>query len=115
MVLQQSAEVGSNPLTLKDVPLPEPMTGQVRVKVHVCGVCRTDLHVVEGELPEAKRPVIPGHQIVGVVDKVGQEVRDLKEGDRVGVAWLQGTCGTCEFCTSARENLCDRSTFTGWI
>ncbi|HIA14546.1 MAG TPA: zinc-binding alcohol dehydrogenase family protein [Nitrospirales bacterium] len=114
MVLQQSAEVGSNPLVLKDVPLPEPMTGQVRVKVHVCGVCRTDLHIIEGELPEAKRPVIPGHQIVGVVDRIGQDVRDFKEGDRVGVAWLQDTCGKCEFCTSARENLCDRSIFTGY-
>lgn len=114
MVLQQSADAESNPLALKDVPLPEPMMGQVRVKVHVCGVCRTDLHVVEGELSGAKRPVIPGHQVVGVVDKVGQEVKDLKEGDRVGVAWLQETCGECEFCTSARENLCDHSVFTGY-
>jgi len=114
MVLERANDVGVNPLVLQDVPLPEPMTGQVRVKVHVCGVCRTDLHIVEGDLAEAKRPVIPGHQIVGVIDKVGQDVRDLKEGDRVGVAWLQETCGTCEFCTSARENLCDRSTFTGY-
>jgi len=114
MVLQQSAEVGSNPLVLTDVLLPEPLIGQIRVKVHVCGVCRTDLHVVEGELPEAKRPVIPGHQIVGVVDKVGEDVRNFNEGDRVGVAWLQKTCGKCNFCISARENLCDRSTFTGY-
>ncbi|MDH5588102.1 MAG: zinc-dependent alcohol dehydrogenase family protein, partial [Nitrospirota bacterium] len=97
-----------------DLPLPEPGPGQVRVKVHVCGVCRTDLHVVEGELPPSTRPIVPGHETVGIVDQVGPNVTLLKEGERVGIAWLQGTCQTCEFCQTGRENLCAQATFTGY-
>lgn len=114
MVLESAADVGTGPLALKDRPIPDPGPGQVRVKVRVCGVCRTDLHVVEGELPQVKRPIVPGHEVVGIVDRLGAGVHTIEEGDRVGVAWLQGTCGHCEFCLSGRENLCAQATFTGY-
>jgi len=114
MLLERSADVGTSPLQLRDVPAPDPGPGQVRVKIRVCGVCRTDLHIAEGDLPLVKRPVIPGHETVGMVDKIGAGVRSVKEGDRVGVAWLQGTCGQCEFCRSRRENLCTRAVFSGY-
>lgn len=114
MVLDHTGDVSSHPLQLRDQPAPIPQPCQVLVKIHVCGVCRTDLHVVEGELPNPALPVIPGHQAVGTVVQVGFEVTEVKEGDRVGIAWLQDTCGCCEFCTSGRENLCLRATFTGY-
>jgi alcohol dehydrogenase, propanol-preferring len=114
MVLNHTGDVSSNPLRLQELPIPEPNPDQVLVKIHVCGVCRTDLHVVEGELPDIRFPLIPGHQAVGTVIQVGSKTRAVKEGDRVGIAWLQGTCGQCEFCTSARENLCLKATFTGY-
>ncbi len=114
MRLEQSADVSTEPLVLVEAPVPEPGPEEVRLRVQVCGVCRTDLHVVEGDLPPAKRPVIPGHEVVGTVDRVGSGVRTVKEGDRVGIAWLQQTCGRCEFCTSQRENLCAQATFTGY-
>ena len=114
MVLTQSSDVGRNPLALQDVPAPDPGRDEVRMRVHVCGVCRTDLHVVEGDLPPSKRPLIPGHEVVGVVDRVGTRVRTVKEGDRIGIAWLRDTCGQCEFCRSGRENLCERAQFTGY-
>lgn len=114
MVLEHSADVSKNPLVARNLPTPEPGPGQVRVRVRVCGVCRTDLHIVEGELPEAKRPVVPGHQVVGIVDAVGPGTTGVKEGDRVGVAWLQETCGHCEFCRTGRENLCPNARFTGY-
>jgi propanol-preferring alcohol dehydrogenase len=114
MVLPHTGPVTANPLVLREVPQPEPGPGQVRVRIRVCGVCRTDLHVVEGELPHVKPDVIPGHEAVGTVERVGRDVTDLKEGDRVGIAWLQDTCGRCEFCLSGRENLCLRATFTGY-
>ncbi len=114
MILDHDAAIGTAPLQLREVPVPEPGPGQVRVKVHVCGICRTDLHVVEGELPPVTRPVIPGHQAVGVVDQLGADVTTLRRGDRVGIAWLQETCRTCEFCASGRENLCARPTFSGY-
>ncbi len=114
MILDHHADVGTAPLQLRDMPAPEPGPGQVRVNVHVCGICRTDLHVVEGELPPSTRPIIPGHQAVGVVDRLGTNVTTLKLGDRVGIAWLQNTCETCEFCTSGRENLCRAATFSGY-
>lgn len=114
MILEQEGDVETSPLLARDMPTPEPGPGQVRVRVHVCGVCRTDLHVVEGELPRSTRPIVPGHETVGIVDRVGPDVRHLKEGDRVGIAWLQATCQTCEFCQSGRENLCAKASFTGY-
>lgn len=114
MVLNHTSDISSNPLRLQDLPTPVLEAGQVLVKIHVCGVCRTDLHVVEGELPDVVLPLIPGHQAVGTVMQVGSKVSDVREGDRVGIAWLQGTCGQCEFCTSGRENLCLQARFTGY-
>jgi len=114
MILEHGGDVTTNPLQMGDLPLPEPGPGQVRVKVTVCGVCRTDLHVIEGELPPMTRPIVPGHETVGIVDQVGPGVTLLKAGDRVGIAWLQATCRTCEFCQSGRENLCAQATFTGY-
>jgi len=114
MVLSRTGDVSGNPLEMRECATPTPGPKQVLVKVHVCGVCRTDLHVVEGELPNISLPVIPGHQVVGTVAQIGREVRDLREGDRVGIAWLQGTCQQCEFCTSGRENLCETARFTGY-
>jgi propanol-preferring alcohol dehydrogenase len=92
---------------------PEPGPGQLRVRVEACGVCRTDLHVLDGELPGPKLPLVLGHQIVGIVDAVGRGV-DVASGERVGVPWLGWTCGECRFCLSGRENLCDRALFTGY-
>jgi propanol-preferring alcohol dehydrogenase len=114
MVLSRSGDVSCNPLQLHDCPIPEPGSGLVLVKVHVCGVCRTDLHVVEGELPDVTLPLIPGHQAVGTVARVGPDVSEVRIGDRVGIAWLQGTCGHCEFCSGGRENLCRQARFTGY-
>jgi propanol-preferring alcohol dehydrogenase len=93
-------------------PLPGP--GEIRVKVAACGVCRTDLHVVDGELPDPKVPIIPGHEIVGRIDLVGADVKGLKIGERVGIPWLGHTCGVCPYCLEHRENLCDRPLFTGF-
>ena len=114
MLLGKSADIQTKPLAWIELPAPEPGSGEVRLRVQVCGVCRTDLHIVEGDLPPAKRPVIPGHEVVGYVDRVGRNVRTIKEGDRVGIAWLQRVCGRCEFCTSRRENLCSSAEFTGY-
>jgi propanol-preferring alcohol dehydrogenase len=114
MVLSRTGDVSGSPLELRDCPAPEPGPGQVLVKIHVCGVCRTDLHVVEGELPDIKLPLIPGHQAVGTVERLGADVKDLQIGERVGIAWLQGTCGTCGFCRTGRENLCLEARFTGY-
>jgi propanol-preferring alcohol dehydrogenase len=102
------------PLRLQERPLPSPGPGEVRLRVLACGVCRTDLHVVDGELPDLGRPVVPGHQIVGVVEALGQGVERLALGARVGVPWLGWTCGACRFCTSGRENLCGDARFTGY-
>lgn len=113
-VLEESGDVHSQPLQLRDLPLPEPGEGELRVQVRCCGVCRTDLHVVEEDLPPARRPIVPGHQIVGVVDRLGRNCQRWKEGQRVGVAWLRRTCGKCQFCTSGRENLCPNSRYTGY-
>jgi len=106
--------VEANPLELSEVPMPEPGGGQVRVHVHACGVCRTDLHVIEGELPPKKSPLIPGHQVVGVVEKLGEGSKRFALGTRVGIAWLHKTDGTCEYCRSGTENLCDNPLFTGY-
>jgi len=101
-------------LQLREMPTPRPATGELLLKVTACGICRTDLHVVDGELTEPKLPLVPGHQIVGVVERCGEGVTGFQPGDRVGVPWLGGTCGECEFCRSGRENLCDRALFTGY-
>src|SRR4051794_19971213 len=106
-------EVGS-PLALETRPDPLPNPGEIRVRVEACAVCRTDLHVVDGDLPDPKLPIIPGHEIVGVIDAIGEGVRDLATGERVGVPWLGYTCGHCPYCASGRENLCDTPLFTGY-
>lgn len=102
------------PLRSVDLPVPEPTVGQVLIRVEACGVCRTDLHLVDGELPDPVLPMIPGHEIVGRVVSVGSGVSGLASGQRVGVPWLGWTCGICRFCTSGRENLCDEARFTGY-
>jgi propanol-preferring alcohol dehydrogenase len=103
------------PLGLEDRPqIPQPGPREVLIRVHACGVCRTDLHIVDGELTDPKLPLVPGHEIVGRVAAVGPEVGRLREGDRVGVPWLGWTCGQCDYCRSGRENLCVRARFTGY-
>ncbi|ACK51368.1 zinc-binding alcohol dehydrogenase family protein [Methylocella silvestris BL2] len=102
------------PLVLREVATPSPGAGEVLIKVHACAVCRTDLHVIDGELPRPKLPLIIGHEIAGVVTQLGAGVSRFKLGDRVGVPWLGWTCGTCKFCRSGRENLCDQARFTGY-
>ncbi len=102
------------PLRAADIPLPHPGPGQLQIRVAACGVCRTDLHVFDGELPHPKLPLVLGHEIVGVVEEVGPDVTRFGTGDRVGVPWLGWTCGTCRYCVSGRENLCDAARFTGY-
>lgn len=102
------------PLRLVRIDAPRPGPGEVRLAVSACGVCRTDLHIVDGDLPEVRSPVIPGHEIVGVVREVGAGVTAFAPGQRVGVPWLGWTCGTCGYCASGRENLCDDARFTGY-
>jgi alcohol dehydrogenase, propanol-preferring len=110
MVLHEPCQ----PLVDDERPMPEPGAGQLLLKVKACGVCRTDLHVVDGELPNARPLVVPGHEIVGEVVAIGERATRFKTGDRVGVPWLGATCGTCAYCTSGRENLCDEARFTGY-
>jgi propanol-preferring alcohol dehydrogenase len=102
------------PLALAELEVPRPEDGQVLIRVGACAVCRTDLHIVDGELAEPKLPLVPGHQIVGVVVERGPRVERFAVGDRVGVPWLGWTCGVCKFCRSDRENLCDKARFTGY-
>lgn len=113
-MLEKQGPLEEHPLQLRDIPDPEPGHREVRIKVSVCGVCRTDLHVVEGELPARKLPLIPGHQIVGVIDHIGEGVTRWQGGERVGVPWLSRTCRRCKYCLSGRENLCDNAAFTGY-
>jgi alcohol dehydrogenase, propanol-preferring len=101
-------------LRVAEMPDPRPGDGQVLLRVHACGLCRIDLHIVDGELTEARLPIVLGHQIVGTVLETGESVQDLHSGDRVGVPWLGWTCGECRYCRSGRENLCDRARFTGY-
>jgi propanol-preferring alcohol dehydrogenase len=110
MVLRTQGE----PLVLTDLPDPVARPGELRLQIHVCGVCRTDLHVVDGDLTEPALPLVPGHQIVGRVLEVGPQVTGFTLGDRVGVPWLGGCCGTCRFCRSGRENLCHQARYTGY-
>jgi propanol-preferring alcohol dehydrogenase len=107
-------EAVRRPLALREVRKPAPGPGQVLVRVSACGVCRTDLHVVDGELPNPKLPLIPGHEIVGRVEATGEGAGHFHRGDRVGIPWLGWTCGKCVYCLSGRENLCDHARFTGY-
>jgi propanol-preferring alcohol dehydrogenase len=112
--LHRQAPIAAAPLNRVNCPRPTPAAGSVLIRVRACGVCHTDLHIVEGDLLLHKQPITPGHQVVGLVEQVGSEVQQIRVGDRVGVPWLQRTCGKCEFCQRGEENLCDRATFTGW-
>ncbi len=114
MVLPQPRPIADGPLVQRDLPRPIPGPGEILLRVKKCGVCHTDLHIVEGELPPQKLPVIPGHQVVGVVEEVGEGVRIFASGDRVGVPWLYASCGRCEYCQRGEENLCLEAVFTGY-
>jgi Zn-dependent alcohol dehydrogenase len=107
MVLNQIAPMATAPLRLVEWPVPQPGPGEVLLKVSCCAICRTDLHVIEGELPRPRLPLIPGHQVVGTVAALGAGCRRLAVGRRAGIAWLRHTCGVCPFCTAGRENLCE--------
>ena len=113
-LLAAPAPVETRPLVLGELPVPAPEADEVLIKVSACGICRTDLHVAEGELAPRLSPVVPGHQVVGTVAACGAAVSGLAPGERVGAAWLHRTCGTCRFCRRGRENLCERADFTGW-
>ena len=114
MILKRFAPIDQNPLELVDLPIPEPDPENILLRIKVCGVCHTDLHTIEGELPEVKLPIIPGHQVVGFVEKLGKNTTRFKEGDRLGVAWLNSACGKCAFCQRENENLCETARFTGY-
>ena len=114
MALYKQSPIESKPLRLEDWEIPIPAPDEILVRVKACGICRTDLHIIEGDLPPAKLPVIPGHQIIGTVERVGEKCEKIKPGDKVGIAWLRETCGECEFCKSGLENLCEQSKFTGY-
>ena len=113
-VVRRPGPIEGGPLELVDRPDPVPGPGEVRIRIAVCGVCRTDLHIAEGDLPPHRHDVVPGHEIVGVVDALGGGARRFSIGDRVGIAWLRHTCGTCRFCRRGEENLCEAPQFTGW-
>ena len=114
MRLSRAQPIEQSPLELLDLPAPIPGPGEVRLRVEACGICRTDLHIIEGDLQLPKLPLVPGHQIVGIVDRVGKAVTRFQIGDRVGVPWLFSTCGQCTFCQRDQENLCDAARFTGY-
>jgi propanol-preferring alcohol dehydrogenase len=113
MSLEQPKPIDAHPLKLVDLPIPTTSPNEIRIKINTCGICHTDLHTVEGELDLPKFPIVPGHQIVGIVDSVGEKVTRFLPGDRVGVPWLYSTCGTCYYCKNGKENLCDSAKFTG--
>ena len=113
-MLDHQATVDERPLSLRTVPVPQPGADEVRLKIVVCGVCRTDIHIIEGDLPLRKSPLIPGHEIVGVVDQVGEDVEEFRVGDRAGVYWLHRSCGRCKYCKSGQENYCPEIRCTGW-
>ncbi len=113
MLLERPRPAEQNPLRAAEIELPTPGAGDVRVRVGFCGLCHTDLHTVEGDLPLPKLPVVPGHQIVGIVDALGPGVRVVREGDRVGIPWLHSTDGVCRYCRAGQENLCENARFTG--
>ncbi|MEZ5314714.1 MAG: zinc-dependent alcohol dehydrogenase family protein [Chlamydiales bacterium] len=106
-------EVGQ-PLYLTKIPIPKPDQDQVLIRVLACGICRTDLHVIDGELPFPKLPLIPGHQVIGKIEKIGKQVKNMRIGQRVGLPWLGGSCGQCDYCSSGKENLCSQAIYTGY-
>ena len=106
--------VATSPLRHAELPPPEPGPGELRVRVSACGICRTDLHVIEGDLPPVRLPLVPGHQVVGTVDLLGEDAKRFSPGARVGIAWLRHTCGSCAFCAAGKENLCEAPLFTGY-
>jgi propanol-preferring alcohol dehydrogenase len=114
MVLKRQARVATRPLALQDLADPMPGPAEILVRVAACGICRTDVHVIEGDLPPHLLPLVPGHQVVGRVVACGAGASRFRPGDRVGIAWLRETCGSCTFCREGRENLCDGSRYTGW-
>jgi len=114
MVLKKTDKIEENPLQLKENPIPQIGKKEILVRVQACGICHTDLHTVEGELPLPKLPIIPGHQVVGIIEKKGEDTKRFKLGDRIGIAWLNSTCTKCEFCKISKENLCERAKFTGY-
>ena len=113
-ILEKQAKIEEKPLRLAEVPTPHAKDGEIRIKILVCGVCRTDIHIAEGDLPLRKSPLILGHEIVGIVDETGKDVTNFKVGDKAGVSWLNGTCGKCKYCLSDRENYCPDIKSTGW-
>ncbi|HKQ63036.1 MAG TPA: alcohol dehydrogenase catalytic domain-containing protein, partial [Candidatus Polarisedimenticolaceae bacterium] len=114
MLLRGQAPIAERPLVPVELSDPEPGEREVRVRVEACAACRTDLHVIEGDLAPERLPLVPGHQVVGRVEKLGAGARRFALGARVGIAWLRHTCGRCEFCTNGQENLCPASRYTGW-
>jgi propanol-preferring alcohol dehydrogenase len=114
MVLRAQAPIQRAPLLSHVLPRPDPGPGEVRVRVRACATCRTDLHVIEGDLAPRRLPIVPGHQVVGIVEALGPGSARFALGDRVGIAWLRSTCGACRYCHTERENLCESSTYTGW-
>ena len=114
MILNGFVSIDQNPLELVDLPVPKPGPEDILIRIKICGVCHTDLHTVEGELPQAKLPIIPGHEVVGIVEKRGERASRFKEGEKVGVAWLYSACGQCAFCARGNENLCKNASFTGY-
>jgi propanol-preferring alcohol dehydrogenase len=113
-VVTTPGPVASHPLRFTEVPDPRPAGGELLVRVRACGVCRTDLHVAEGDLPMHRANVVPGHEVVGEVVAIGSGVHGFGEGDLVGIAWLRSTCGICRYCARGQENLCPQSIYTGW-
>lgn len=114
ILLDSAKAVDLQPLRLGDIPDPEPGPGEVRVRVSCCAICRTDLHIVEGDLPLPKLPIVPGHQVVGHIDAIGPGSSDVRLGDRVGIPWLYSTDGVCPYCVRDTENLCEQARFTGY-
>ncbi|MBU1298870.1 MAG: zinc-dependent alcohol dehydrogenase family protein [Bacteroidetes bacterium] len=112
--IQQSEPIENNPLKIVESNTSKPEVSQILIQIHTCAICRTDLHIIEGELSQKKSPLVPGHQIVGIVERVGEKVTKHKIGDRVGVPWLYSTCGVCDFCKKGSENLCNDAKFTGY-
>ncbi len=113
-VLEKQEKIEGKPLRMREIPDPHPEEEEIRIKIYACGVCRTDIHIAEGDLPLKKSPLVLGHEIVGVVDEIGKKEKKFKIGDRAGVSWINSACGNCKFCLSGRENLCKKAKFTGW-